>query len=615
MKPISSILSIFLFACALCVTETTWAQHPWRPPFGLDRVGTRNQKEGIEADATAAPSGVINPVDLGTVLVPNDWLLLKPGQSTHVSIAAISHSDDIPSAQFRCWFASKPEKQFSKPFPMAVGKLTKLTQGIDFVPSVDDRDTLEISIQTPDGKVLWKKSVPVMFVRNPPELPQFGAISTKLRYDLPISVRKDDGTFTTLDYQQGWDAALNDVVVCLPNGERFVFWRGACYIPFWAGRHNTGLSYEWAETKPPADGFKDCVEPLMDKELRYSRVQILESSPSRIHIRWTYQSCDFNYKVWGDAATEDFYFYPDGFGTRVLTLQSTLDSEYELSEFIIMTPPGAYPFSVLPKNIVEILFLDGQKREIEFPYDHNRHADKLKSRDQTAIYRVHSHKDEAATAIYFHPTDLKLPPVVFGGFSDKGQVVTPCYWGSHWPLGRGQTTGGAIDDRMHLTPSHNSLMSWAMQQPKPLIESQLFTLDTLGRSKPMRRQTWAWLIGMSSDTDARLLEWAKSYAQPPSLELAGAELAKESYSLERRTIGLVAHGPDIAIKLTPQKVCVNPVFEIETSHVKVLEVRLNDSPIPQSDWAWDGKTLWTNITFEKPTSLHVKLGGTPSVPK
>ena len=112
------------------------------------------------------------------------------------------------------------------------------------------------------------------------------------------------------------------MVVSLPNGSRFVFWRGSCYIPFWAGRYNTGLCYEWAETSPPADGFTDCVEPLMDKELRYGRVRIVESTPARVHVRWSYQSCDFNYKVWGDSAVEDYYFYPDGFGTRVLTLQS-----------------------------------------------------------------------------------------------------------------------------------------------------------------------------------------------------------------------------------------------------------------------------------------------------
>jgi hypothetical protein len=51
-----------------------------------------------------------------------------------------------------------------------------------------------------------------------------------------------------MDYAKAWDSSLNDVVVSLPNGSRYVFWRGSSYIPFWAGQHNTGMSYEWAET-------------------------------------------------------------------------------------------------------------------------------------------------------------------------------------------------------------------------------------------------------------------------------------------------------------------------------------------------------------------------------
>jgi hypothetical protein len=601
------LVFIGTMCCSLMLAEVTQAQHPWRPPFGLDRVGTGRQTTGLEADAIARPSEILNPVDLGTILVPQDWLLLSKGQSTQVSLAVISHDADYPEALVQLWFSSQPDKRVSTPVSLVRKKLSKINSVLEFMPDKIDRDELVVEILDGYGKALWKKSIPVMVVNTPPVHPQFRAVLTKLRYDLPISVRKEDGTFTTVDYEQGWDAPMNDVVVYLPGGGRFVFWRGASYVPFWAGRHNTGLSYEWAETKPPADGFKDCVEPLMDKELKYSRVTILESSASRIHVRWTYQSCDFNYKVWGDAATEDFYFYPDGFGTRVLTLQSTLDSEYELSEFIILTPPGAYPFSVLPKNIVEILFLDGEKRQIEFPYDAAKQSAKLKSRDMTAIYRVHPHKEESATAIYFHPTDRMLPPVVFGGFSDQGEVVTPCYWGSHWPLGRGQTTGGAIDNRMHLTPSHNSLMSWAMQQPRPLSESQLVTLDTLGRSKPMRRQAWAWLIGMSDDSDQRLIEWAKSFAHPPSLELQGAQFAAESYSLERRSIGLIAESSTIAMKVIPDEICVNLAFEIQGACGDLMDVTLDNVGLPRDDWAWDGKTLWINATMVEPKTLQLRF--------
>ena len=371
-----------------------------------------------------------------------------------------------------------------------------------------------------------------------------------------------------MDYAGAWDPRLSDVVVSLPNGSRFVFWRGSSYVPFWAGRCNTGLSYEWAETSPPADGYTDCVEPLMDKELRYGRVRIVESTSARVHVRWSYQSCDFKYKVWGDSAVEDYYFYPDGFGTRVLTLQSEPSGDYELCEFIILTPQATYPFDVLPPNLVDVLFLDGQNRELTFPFLPAEQGAKSQSRDVPAIYRVRLHKDEPLAAVCFNPRERKLPATIFPPFSDQGRIVTPTYWGSHWPLARGKTTGWAIDDRVRFTPCHNSVMSWARCRPEPVRTARLETLDTLGRSKPMIVQTWAWLIGMSDADDARLLRWAASFAKPPALELDGARLEAGSYVPERRAIRLIVESDAVTIGIKPDVACVNPVFELSGAAAK-----------------------------------------------
>ena len=142
----------------------------------------------------------------------------------------------------------------------------------------------------------------------------------------------------------------------------------------------------------------------MDKELRYSRVEIVESTAARVHVRWTYQSTDLQYKVWGDAAVEDYYFYPDGFGTRVVNLKADPTNDYELSEFIILTPHGAYPFAVLPDDPVDALFLDGRKHAFRFP---NPTARARPGRPTPGTCRrsigCGSHKDEELAAVYFNP--------------------------------------------------------------------------------------------------------------------------------------------------------------------------------------------------------------------
>src|SRR3954470_24767135 len=159
-------------------------------------------------------------------------------------------------------------------------------------------------------------------------------------------------------------------------------------------------------------GAVDCVEPLMDKELRYGRVEVVASTPARVHVRWTYQSTDLHYQVWGDQAVEDYFFYPDGFGTRVLKLKTAPGAEYELSEFIVLTPQGTYPFDVLPEKLVDALSLDGKKTAYRFPFLPDKDGDPRKAYTTPAIYRLRPGKQEPQSAVFFTPGETKPPAVV-----------------------------------------------------------------------------------------------------------------------------------------------------------------------------------------------------------
>ncbi|MDR3633185.1 MAG: hypothetical protein P4L84_05060 [Isosphaeraceae bacterium] len=636
--------------------------HPWRPPFGLERIGRpiaavveasekpatvctlaafRAGKEvnhrtltftseppyvarttfneyadelvlsagpkelarqaihpaKLEADASARPDRPINPVDLGTIFVPSGTLLLGPGQSATVDVAAISRTE-TGKAGVRAWFESAPGRVATASLDLRENIRAQVRLALPEAPQGKDRDRLHVTLD--DGRELWRKTIPVMLVAAPASWPKFGATSTHLRYDLPISVRDSaTGTFSTLPYEKGWTPDLKDIVVSLPTGARFVFWRGSSYIPFWAGEHNTGACFEWAEMLSRPEGAVDCVEPLMDKTLRYGRIAIVESTPARVHVRWSYQSTDLKYQVWGDSAVEDYYFYPDGFGTRVVNLKCDPKNDYELNEFIVLTPPDAYPFEVLPENLVDALFLDGRKREFRFPYTPAKEA------DGPAIYRLRLHKENGPAAVEFSPNLRKPPPVIFGSFRDGGEVVTPCYWGSHWPLARGNATGSTIDDRVHVTPCHNSVMSWAAEKPAPLRSGELITVDALGRARPMSVRQWAWLIGMSDASDERLVAWAKSYAAPPSLDVRGARLDFDAYAPERRALRLVVESRDVVITFKPGPPCVNPVFELAGAPKASIRVALAGRPLENDRYAWDGQTLWLDATIELPTELSV----------
>jgi hypothetical protein len=582
------------------------AGHPWRPPFGVERVG---QGTGFEAEAIARPDEVVNPVDLGTVLVPSGWLLLGPGQTATLDVAALGRSGDVPGARVRAWFGSDPGRAAAEPIALRNRVRDECRLRLPPAPPGRDRDTLQVVIDDA-GRELWKKDIPVMLVRDPPQRPAFGATYERLRYDAPISVRDPKtGAYSSLPYEDGWPRELRDVVVALPNGARFVFWRGSSYIPFWAGKFNTGACYEWAEMISRPKDVVDCVEPLMDKELKYGHVGIIESTPVRVHVRWRYQSTDLVYKVWGDEAVEDYYFYPDGFGTRVVNLKSDPANEYELSEFIVLTPQDAYPFAVLPENLVDALYLDGRWHEFRFPLAGKSAAEQPRPADGAAIYRLRPNKEERLSAVSFNPTETKLPTVIFAPFSDRGERVTPCYWGSHWPLARGNATGNAIDERVHLTPCHNSVMSWAGKKPPPLRASELVTIDALGRSRRMLVRRWAWLIGMTDEPEDRLRDRARSFATPPALEVRGGTVAFEAYAPERRALRIDVEGPEVAVTIKPDVPCVNPAFELIGAPAGTARVSLSGRPLDGGRFAWDGRTLWLDATITRATELRVAFVG------
>jgi hypothetical protein len=210
------------------------------------------------------------------------------------------------------------------------------------------------------------------------------------------------------------------------------------------------------------------------------------------------------------------------------------------------------------------------------------------------MYRISNHQRDPEATIYFSPSESNST-IAFLPFFDRGELVTPGYWGNHWPLGRGALTGGAIDDRIYSSPSHFSLMD--LSEPKPLSRGQVQMLDTLGQSRSMSLQRWAWLIAKTNAPDDVLLEWAQSYSNPPSLALTGARIDFPSYSPERRAIRLVVESSSIDIDLKPVAHSVNPVFELDQAPKNLSSVTLDGQLLTPEAYAWDGATLWVKANI------------------
>ena len=93
-----------VFAADELVLSATAANRP--KPVELARQTIRLPE--IEADAVAIADRIVNPVDLGTILVPAGWLLLGPGQTATLEIAALCRTRDLSGSRFQAWFNSVP---------------------------------------------------------------------------------------------------------------------------------------------------------------------------------------------------------------------------------------------------------------------------------------------------------------------------------------------------------------------------------------------------------------------------------------------------------------------------------------------------------------------------
>jgi hypothetical protein len=127
----------------------------------------------------------------------------------------------------------------------------------------------------------------------------------------------------------------------------------------------------------------------------------------------------------------------------------------------------------------------------------------------------------------------------------------------------------------------------------------------------MALRTWAWLIGMTDDADARLVERAKSLATPPTLEIRGGRVGFDAYVPERRALKVDVEDHEITMAIRPGPPCVDPIFEFIGAAKGPIRVLLDGQTLAASRYAWDGATLWLEATIREPAELRIVFSAPP----
>lgn len=424
--------------------------------------------------------------------------------------------------------------------------------------------------------------------------------------------------YTKLKYSPEWDKPWRvgdhaDVVVRFDDGgHKFVFWRGTSYIPCWVTDAGVWYTNEFVERRghhsPNTEG---CVEPMSDKQCRFSHVRIIESSDARVVVHWRYAPVDVHYNHpfidpltgWGDWVDEYYTIYPDAVGVRKITVHTTRpDLWTEFQESIVVNQPGTMPDENIELGAVSLANMKGESRTYYWTRDGGPELDEGPARAN--ILKINLKGS-------LKPFTLVAPPeedgILITSYEGHGRGSCFNFW-DHWPVSQVASDGRMAKSAAN--PSHSSLCHIGLPG-NATVEWKPYAKGEKWRTKIM-------LHGMTNKPAADLVPLAKSWLQPAELKLSGGAYESKGYDPTQLAYVLVCRDAGKAsevifeLEASEEQPVVNPAFVIKGWGPAGASLKVNDSNVPQGkDFrigqrrTADGTDLivWIRVESTKPITV------------
>ncbi|MHC4791699.1 MAG: LamG-like jellyroll fold domain-containing protein [Planctomycetota bacterium] len=390
---------------------------------------------------------------------------------------------------------------------------------------------------------------------------RFGAVYDKLKY--------------TLAWDKLWRVSKDaDIVVQFDDGPyKFVFWRGCSYIPCWATEHNgPWFTNEFFERRGWLGGGDSMMEPMSDKQCRYSHVRLIENTDARVVVHWRYTPCDLNYNVgyidsetkWGDWADEYWTIYPDGIAMRKATLFSSgpLEDWIEYQESIFINQPGTKPSDNIPWDAVTLANLDGEtqtyKWERQFPPEFKKPENPcIQLVNFRTKYKQFSVVTPEELRVSAYPKDPR--------FKDDEYFNT---WDA-WPVSQDWSDARKATNFNRVSHSNLTHIVW-----KPYVENS-------------EKRTWLMLTGMTDKKAEELTSIARSWLMAPELDLQSGDVTNESYDMPERAYVMNCKSKnepskiEFELKASKESPVVNAAFVINGWGADSASLMLNGKKVEQ----------------------------------
>lgn len=364
--------------------------------------------------------------------------------------------------------------------------------------------------------------------------------------------------YTRLNYTEEWEkpwrvGPYTDVVVCFPNSDAgFLFWHGAGYIPHWVTENGIWYNNQFVERS--SVGIKEttgCVEPMSDKQCRYSQVRIIQDNNARKVIHWRYAPVDVQYRHpyvdpatgWYDWVDEYYFLYPDAVATREATLYSTeVNAFADWQESIVVHQPGRSPEDNIETTAVSIGNLQGAMKHYFWPEASKKTT--LDGLPDHPCLQVVNLKSKLKPFLVI-PPDEGLQIQLF----DKHARHSIFRQWNHWPVSQDKSWSREAKDNSK--PSCTSLTFWKGWKP-------VATTD--------HSQTMVMLHGLSDQPADRLLTVAKSWLRPAAVTMKTQDATFDGYDRTQRAYVFTLRDSDTTrsiefdIAATPETPLHNPAF-------------------------------------------------------
>jgi hypothetical protein len=427
--------------------------------------------------------------------------------------------------------------------------------------------------------------------------------------------------YAHLKYTPEWDKPWRvddhpDVVVRFDEGgHKFVFWRGTSYIPCWVTDTDVWYTNEFVERRgahsPNTEG---CVEPMSDKQCRFSHVRIIESNDARVVVHWRYAPVDVRYEHpfidqrtgWFDWVDEYYVIYPDATGIREINVQSNgLDKWIEFQEAIVVNQPGTLPDDNIELGAVSIANMNGE--HITYYWNEEGGPEFNENPPHSNIFKVNLKGS-------LQPFALVAPPKGDGNLitSYEGHGLNSHFnWWDHWPVSMDASDGRGA--RSAEKPSHSSLCHFALPgnstaQWEPYEESE-------------NKVTKLMMHGMTEKKVEEIVPIAKSWLFPCALMLSSSSYESLGYDPPQMAYVIEKTDPESASPLTftleasEESPLVNPAFVIRNWGNREVELILNGTVLKRgTDFRYgieqklEGTDLvvWIRKESSEPVSLSLK---------